>query len=92
MWWRSDIKDCTCSRRKCFACVDALLVVSPAMQDVVIGLRVKSERINLILNYLTRTISSEDKTNARRKFDWAADYFVVILKSSRIESLVAKYK
>jgi glycosyltransferase involved in cell wall biosynthesis len=57
---------------------DSLVVVSPAMKDVVIGLGVESRRINQILNYSARTIASEDKSNARRKFGWAAKDFVVI--------------
>jgi len=57
---------------------DSLVVVSPAMKDVVIGLGVESIRINQILNYSARTIASEDKTSARRKFGWATEDFVVI--------------
>jgi glycosyltransferase involved in cell wall biosynthesis len=57
---------------------DSLVVVSPAMKDVVIGLGVESRRINQILNYSSRAIASEDKTNARRKFGWATEDFVVI--------------
>jgi len=57
---------------------DSLVVVSPAMQDVVTGLGIESKRINQILNYLARTIASEDKSNARRKFGWATEDFVVI--------------
>jgi glycosyltransferase involved in cell wall biosynthesis len=57
---------------------DSLVVVSPAMQDVVIGLGVESRRINQILNYSARTIVSEDKTSARRKFGWVTEDFVVI--------------
>jgi glycosyltransferase involved in cell wall biosynthesis len=57
---------------------DGLVVVSPAMKDVVIGLGVESRRIHQILNYSARTIASEDKTSARRKFGWATKDFVVI--------------
>lgn len=57
---------------------DSLVVVSPAMQDVVVGLGVKSERVNLTLNYSVRTIASEDQSKARRKFGWGSDDFVVI--------------
>jgi len=57
---------------------DGLVVVSPAMKVVVIGLGVESRRINQILNYSARTIASEDKTSARRKFGWATEDFVVI--------------
>ena len=57
---------------------DSLVVVSPAMKDVVIGLGVESGRIIQILNYSAKTIASEDKTSARRKFGWATEDFVVI--------------
>ena len=57
---------------------DSLVVVSPAMKDVVIGLGVESRRINQVLNYSARTIASEDKSNARRKFEWSSNDFVVI--------------
>jgi colanic acid biosynthesis glycosyl transferase WcaI len=57
---------------------DILVVVSPAMKDVVIGLGVESRRINQILNYSARTIASEDKISARRRFGWATEDFVVI--------------
>jgi glycosyltransferase involved in cell wall biosynthesis len=57
---------------------DGLVVVSPAMKDLVIGLGVESKRINQILNYSARTIASEDKTSARRKFGWATEDFIVI--------------
>jgi glycosyltransferase involved in cell wall biosynthesis len=57
---------------------NSLVVVSPAMQDVVIGLGVESRRIHQILNYSARTIASEDKTSARLKFGWATEDFVVI--------------
>jgi glycosyltransferase involved in cell wall biosynthesis len=57
---------------------DSLVVVSPAMQDVVVGLSVESRRINQILNYSARTIANEDKTGVRRKFGWATENFIVI--------------
>jgi len=57
---------------------DGLVVVSPAMQDVVIGLGVDARRINQILNYSARTIDSEDKNKARRSFDWKDEDFIVI--------------
>jgi glycosyltransferase involved in cell wall biosynthesis len=57
---------------------DSLVVVSPAMNDVVIGFGVESRRINQILNYSARTVASGDKSNARRKFGWAIEDFVVI--------------
>jgi len=57
---------------------DSLVVVSPAMKDLVISLGVESKRINQILNYSAKTIASEDKTSARRKFGWATEDFIVI--------------
>ena len=57
---------------------DSLVVVSPAMQDVVISLGIESRRISQILNYSARTIVSEDQTSARRKFGWTIEDFVVI--------------
>jgi glycosyltransferase involved in cell wall biosynthesis len=57
---------------------DGLVVVSPAMQDVVIGLGVEALRINQILNYSARTIDSEDKNKARHSFDWKDEDFIVI--------------
>jgi len=57
---------------------DALVVVSPAMRDVVVALGVPAERITQITNYSARAISSFDKSSARAKFGWASDDFVVI--------------
>jgi colanic acid biosynthesis glycosyl transferase WcaI len=57
---------------------DSLVVVSPAMRDVVVGLGVESKRVNQILNYSARTIDSVDKAKARKKFGWAESEFVVI--------------
>ena len=57
---------------------DSLVVVSPAMGDVVIGLGVESKRVNQILNYSARSIDPIDKAAARKKFGWAEREFVVI--------------
>ena len=57
---------------------DSLVVVSPAMRDVVIGLGVEPKRVSQILNYSAKTIDSVDKVNARKKFGWAEGEFVVI--------------
>ena len=57
---------------------DSLVVVSPAMRDVVIGLGVESKKVNLILNYSARSIDSVDKATAQKKFGWAEGEFVVI--------------
>ena len=57
---------------------DSLVVVSPAMGDVVIGLGVEPKRVSQILNYSARTIDSVDKVTARKKFGWTESEFVVI--------------
>ena len=57
---------------------DSLVVVSPAMRDVVIGLGVPESRITQITNYSARAISNVDRTTARSKFGWLPDDFVVI--------------
>jgi glycosyltransferase involved in cell wall biosynthesis len=57
---------------------DALVVVSPAMRDVVSALGVPAERITQITNYSARPIASVDKTSARAIFGWTSDDFVVI--------------
>lgn len=57
---------------------DGLVVVSPAMRDVVVGLGVPESRITQITNYSARPIASVDKTSARAKFGWASQDFVVI--------------
>ena len=57
---------------------DSLVVVSPAMRDVVVDLGVPESRITQITNYSARAISNFDKASARSRFGWAADDFVVI--------------
>ena len=57
---------------------DSLVVVSPAMRDVVVGLGVPESRITQITNYSARAISKLDKNSARSRFGWASDDFVVI--------------
>ena len=57
---------------------DSLVVVSPAMRDVVIGLGVEPKRVSHILNYSARSIDPADKAAARKKFGWAEGKFVVI--------------
>jgi glycosyltransferase involved in cell wall biosynthesis len=57
---------------------DGLVVVSPAMHDVVKALDVPAERITQITNYSARDISSVDKSPARAKFGWASNDFVVV--------------
>ena len=55
-----------------------LVVVSPAMRDVVVGLGVPESRVTQIVNYSARHISSIDRDLARSRFGWAADNFIVI--------------
>ena len=57
---------------------DSLVVVSPAMRDVVIGLGVESKKVNQILNYSAKSIDTVDKLTARKKFGWTESEFVVI--------------
>jgi len=57
---------------------NGLVTVSPAMRDVVIGLGVEGSRITQILNYSARTIVSVNREQARSRFGWALDDFVVI--------------
>jgi glycosyltransferase involved in cell wall biosynthesis len=57
---------------------DSLVVVSPAMRDVVVGLGVDSKKVNQILNYSARSIDPIDKAAARKKFGWVEGEFIVI--------------
>ncbi|QLL24770.1 glycosyltransferase WbuB [Actinobacteria bacterium IMCC26103] len=57
---------------------NGLVVVSPAMRDVVVGLGVEKSRISQILNYSARSIVAIEKADARRRFSWPADDFIVI--------------
>jgi glycosyltransferase involved in cell wall biosynthesis len=57
---------------------DALVVVSPAMRDIVVALGVPEELITEITNYSARTITGIDKTLARTRFGWASGDFIVI--------------
>ena len=57
---------------------DSLVVVSPAMRDVMVGLGVPESRITQITNYSARAISNFDMASARSRFGWASDDFVVI--------------
>ena len=57
---------------------DSLVVVSTAMQGVLVGLGVEPKKVNHILNYSTRSICEVDKAIARKKFGWADGEFVVI--------------
>ncbi len=55
-----------------------LVVVSPAMRDVVVKLGIEPNRVTLINNYSTREIHAIDKTVARERFGWSSEDFVVI--------------
>ena len=55
-----------------------LVVVSPAIKEVIVGLGVPEFRVTQITNYSARPISRTDKISARSRFGWAADDFVVI--------------
>jgi colanic acid biosynthesis glycosyl transferase WcaI len=57
---------------------NALVVVSPAMRDVISALDVPAERITQITNYSARAIAIVDKTSSRAQFGWPSDDFVVI--------------
>ena len=57
---------------------DSLVVVSPSMRDVLVGLGVDSKKVNQILNYSARSIDPIDKAAARKKFGWTESEFVVI--------------
>ena len=55
-----------------------LVVVSPAMRDVVVGLGIEKSKITQITNYSARSIEISDKRASRKKFGWGLDVFVVI--------------
>jgi len=57
---------------------DAMVVVSPAMRDVVLVLGVASTKVSQIPNYAARNIESVNRDFARASFGWASDDFVVI--------------
>ena len=57
---------------------DAMVVVSPAMRDVVLGLGIGSEKVLQITNYAAKNIESVNKQLARVSFGWADEDFVVI--------------
>ena len=57
---------------------DSLVVVSPAMRDIVIGLGVEPKRVSQVLNYSARSIDPVDKASARKKFGWVEGEFIVV--------------
>lgn len=57
---------------------DSMVVISPAMRDVVLGLGVEAAKVSQITNYLARNIEHVNRDWARSSFGWASDNFVVI--------------
>ena len=57
---------------------DSLVVVSPAMRDVVLGLGVASAKVSQIANYSARNIESQARDVSRAEFGWPDDEFVVL--------------
>lgn len=57
---------------------DQLVVVSPAMHDVVTRDKILTSKISLILNYSARKIDILDKLEARSRLGWGADEFILI--------------
>lgn len=57
---------------------DSIVVVSPAMRNVVLGLGVDAKKVSEIPNYSARNIEVQSKDVARCEFGWASDEFIVI--------------
>ena len=57
---------------------DSMIVVSPAMRDVVTRLGVSSSKILEISNYSARKIDIVNRDFARNGFGWKSDEFVVV--------------
>jgi len=57
---------------------DSLVVVSPAMREVITGLGVPVGIITQITNYSAREIAATDKSHARAKFGWNSNDIIVI--------------
>ena len=57
---------------------DSLVVVSPAMGDVVAQLGVEKNKTSLIYNYSARSIFAEDRLKSREKFGWNSADFIAI--------------
>ena len=57
---------------------DSLVVVSPAMGDVVAQLGVEKNKTSLIYNYSARSIFAEARLKSREKFGWKNDEFIAI--------------
>ena len=57
---------------------DELVIVSPAMSNVIETLGVKKSKITQIYNYSARIITQVDKEESRKIFGWSPQDFVVI--------------
>lgn len=57
---------------------NAIVVVSPAMLDVILGLGIEATQVTQIANYSARNIENLNRDSARDRFGWASDDFVVI--------------
>ena len=57
---------------------DLLVVVSPAMRDVIMGLGINASKVSEITNYAARKVELVNQNIARRNFGWASNEFVVI--------------
>ena len=57
---------------------DSLVVVSPAMRDVVLGFGVDSAKVSQITNYSARNIEVKSKDLVRAELGWPSDEFIVI--------------
>jgi len=57
---------------------DSMVVVSPAMRDVVTGLGVSTSKILEISNYSARKIEVVNRDSARKNCGWESDEFIVV--------------
>jgi len=57
---------------------DSMVVVSPAMRDVVTRLGIPSSKVLKISNYSARRIEVVNRVIARNSFGWKSDEFVVV--------------
>lgn len=57
---------------------DRLVVISPAIQEVLMAIGVPEKRITQITNYSAKQISSREKYSARERFGWSSNDFIVI--------------
>jgi len=63
---------------KALRSAQSIVVVSPAMREVVLGLKVHEKRITQINNYSAKKISGRDRDSSRAKFGWSIDEFIVV--------------